>query len=77
MSKQNESLENQLKLIIIAALHVRRPYKIEYASANDWDPELFFGEPNYESDSAWESLIFRELFFSKSRSFGTDFTDLA
>ncbi|KAH8701530.1 hypothetical protein BGW36DRAFT_371068 [Talaromyces proteolyticus] len=32
-------------------------YKIETRSPDDWDPALFFGEPSFESDTAWNNLI--------------------
>lgn len=35
-------------------------YKIESLTPDGWDAHLFFGEPSYESDIAWNKLIRRK-----------------
>lgn len=48
------------QLIIIAPMNNHASYKIETRTLDDWNAHLFFGEPSYDSDIAWNKLIRRE-----------------
>ncbi|PCH01408.1 Protein of unknown function DUF3328 [Penicillium occitanis (nom. inval.)] len=50
-----ESKISQLK--IIAPMNNHASYKIESLTPDDWNAQLFFGEPSYDSDIAWNKLI--------------------
>ncbi|PQE31302.1 Tat pathway signal sequence protein [Rutstroemia sp. NJR-2017a WRK4] len=58
---QPASRERIQKLINVytAPLNNHAQYKIEALPADYWNPELYFGEPTYESDRAWNALIYR------------------
>lgn len=48
------------RLKTIAPINNHASYKIESLTPGDWNAELFFGEPSYDSDIAWNKLIQRE-----------------
>ncbi|ESZ96822.1 hypothetical protein SBOR_2823 [Sclerotinia borealis F-4128] len=47
---------------ILSPLNNHAQHKIEALSTDSWDPELYFGEPTYESDRAWNALIYPRSF---------------
>lgn len=63
-----ESKIRQLK--IIAPMNNHASYKIESLTPDDWNAQLFFGEPSYDSDIAWNKLIRREKSTAQMHCYG-------
>ena len=53
-------IESALIQMLIAPLNHHEQIRLESVSAEYGNASLWFGEPTYESDRAWNKLIYRE-----------------
>ena len=59
----------------VAPLNHHEQIRLESVSADSGDASLWFGEPTYESDRAWNKLIYRESIHLPSHRLITQLLD--
>ena len=61
--------------MLVAPLNHHEQIRLESVSADYGDASLWFGEPTYESDRAWNKLINRESIHIPSHCLTTQLLD--